>query len=427
MAASHMTFLPKSRRSAALAIVVAALGALALFLIGPALIAQIEGDRGIAPVASSGDFEVDGIDVDVTAKDSYDARQKGWQEAQRKGWAKLWAQHGSGGKVPAISDSQLESMVSAVVVQKEEIGPRRYVATLGVIFDRARTGALLGLKSDRAHSAPMLVVPVLYEGGAASVYETRTPWQRAWAEFRTGQSVIDYVRPNGAGADSLLLNAGQIDRRSRTWWRLILDEFGASDVIMPIARLERQWPGGPIRGTFTARFGPDNRYLGSFTLTANGDDDLPKMLEQAIQRLDGIYATALAQGQLAPDASLNMQQKVDPALIDEILDSQGLGAQSQPAALGDTQSGTASAPGPVAVSGVYTVQIATPEAASVDAGMSAVRGVPGVKTVATTSIAIGGTSVLRVTFAGSLDDLASALKTRGWQVTQGSGALSIRK
>jgi hypothetical protein len=47
--------------------------------------------------------------------------------------------------------------------------------------------------------------------------------------------------------------------------------------------------------------------------------------------------------------------------------------------------------------------------------------------VATTSIAIGGTSVMRVTFAGDLEALAAALRAQGWKVTQGANALSIRK
>lgn len=425
MAASRLPFLPKSRRSAALAIVVAALGALALVLFGPALVAQIEGDRGIAPIASSGDFEVDGIEVNVTGDNSYDARQNGWREAQRLGWEKLWKQNGAGGAAPALDDGTIDSMVSAVVVEKEEIGPRRYVATLGVIFDRARTGALLGLQGDRAHSAPLLVIPVLYEGGAASVFEWRTPWQKAWAEFRTGQSVIDYVRPNGGGSDSLLLNAGQIDRRSRTWWRLILDEFGASDVIMPLARIERQWPGGPLKGTFTARFGPDNRFLGSFSMTADSDAALPKMLNAAIVRLDGIYAQALADGRLAPDSTLNMQQKVDPALIAQILDRQNL--VPAPAAAPSAGAAAPAATQTATVTGTYTVQFATSEPAMVDAGLAGVRAVSGVRSVSTTSVAIGGTSVMRVTYDGGLDELAAALKARGWQVTLGAGALSIRK
>ena len=42
-------------------------------------------------------------------------------------------------------------------------------------------------------------------------------------------------------------------------------------------------------------------------------------------------------------------------------------------------------------------------------------------------VEIGGTSVLRVTFAGDLAALAEALRARGWQVTQGANALAISR
>ena len=92
-------------------------------------------------------------------------------------------------------DSRLESLVSAIVVEQENIGPRRYVARLGVIFDRQRAGPLLGGGGDRARSAPMLLIPVTITGGTATTFETRNAWQRAWAEYQFGSSAIDYVRP----------------------------------------------------------------------------------------------------------------------------------------------------------------------------------------------------------------------------------------
>jgi hypothetical protein len=277
-----------------------------------------------------------------------------------------------------------------------------------------------------AHSAPLLVIPVLTQGGVTSVFETRTPWQKAWAEYRTGTSVIDYVRPSGAGADSLLLTSGQIARRSRNWWRLVLDSFGASDVIMPMARLERLWPGGPVRGTFTARRGPDNQFLGSFELTAPNEDKLPAMLAEAVVKIDAIYAAALASGQLAPDPSLNMQPEIDQALIDSIIAKVG----PAPAAVTTTDNApdaSATASAATVPNTIVTVQIVTPDSAAFDAGMGAVRRIAGVKEAASTSLAIGGTSVLRVTFAGDIDTLAAALRAQGWKVTQGAAALSIRK
>lgn len=427
MAALSLPRLPASLRPNRAAIVLGGVVALALALAGAErLIAQIEGDRGIPPIASNGDFEVTGIEVNTTGDNAEEARLKGWAEAQRKAWEKLWSSNSGGAtKAPALSDEAIDGMVSAVVVEREQLGPHRYIATLGVIFDRARAGELLGLSGVQTRSAPLLVIPVLYQGGVASVFETRTPWQMAWAEFRTGGSAIDYVRSQGDGSDSLLLTASQLDRRSRTWWRLILDEFGAADVLMPIARLERQFPGGPIRGTFTARYGPDNRFLGSFTMSANDEAALPGMLAKAIERLDQIYAGALAAGTLAPDKTLFVNQQVDEKLIAEIV------AREAPAPTPVTSAPGSATPGPVptatAAASTFTVQISTPEPASIDAGLASVRAIAGVQGVSISSVAVGGTSVMRVTYTGDLGALAAALRGRGWQVTQGANALSIRK
>ena len=289
---------------------IAAIG-LPLALIGGGIVvAQIEGPkRGIAPIASSGDFEVTGVAVNISGKNAFDARQKGWEEAQRLAWAALWRKtHGGAGST--LSDSTLDGIVAAIVVENEQIGPRRYVAKLSVLFDRARAGQLLGVSGVTIKSAPLLLLPVTYSAGAPTVFEQRTSWQRSWAKFRTAESRIDYVRPSGAGGESLLLNAGQMDRRSRIWWRTILDQFGAADVIIPIARIERQWPGGPVIGRFSARYGPDNKFLGSFTLKTSSSAGIPAMMDQAVVRMDQLFQSALSAGTLRADASLVLEPEV---------------------------------------------------------------------------------------------------------------------
>lgn len=289
---------------------IAAIG-LPLALIGGGIVvAQIEGPkRGIAPIASTGDFEVTGVSVNVTGKNAFEARQKGWEEAQRLAWSALWRKtHGSAGS--GLSDSTLDGIVAAIVVEEEQVGPRRYVAKLGVLFDRARAGQLLGVSGVTRRSAPLLLLPITYSAGAPTVFEQRTSWQRSWAKYRTADSTIDYVRPSGAGGESLLLNAGQIDRRSRNWWRTILDQFGAADVIIPIARIERQWPGGPVVGRFSARYGPDNKFLGAFTLRTASSAGIPAMMDQAVARMDELFQSALAAGRLRADASLVLEPEV---------------------------------------------------------------------------------------------------------------------
>jgi len=235
--------------------------------------------------------------------------------------------------------------------------------------------------------------------------------------------VIDYVRPNGGGADGLLINAGQVGRRSRNWWRTILDQYGAEDVVIPIARLERQWPGGPIKGTFTARHGPDNRFLGSFELTAPSEDKLPAMLTAAVKQIDAIYAQALADGQLNPDPSLNSAPQIDPTLIAALVDK-----MPPPSAGGRAVGPAAAVAGGISPGGAsFQIQFSSPDVAAVDAVQAALRAVPGVQSAVPSSLALGGVSVMRVAYAGDLEALAAALRSQGWKVTQGAGALSIRR
>ena len=399
-------------------------GALAL-LVGVALVAQVGGDRGYQPVAASTDIEVTGIEVDVRGKSPEDARLNGWKEAQRLAWQKI------GG--PKIPEAQLEGLVSAIVVERERLGPRRYIATLGVIFDRTRAGGLLGREGERAHSAPMLTMPVLISGGTATMFEVRNPWQRAWAESQMGASAIDYVRPSGMGGESLLLTYGQTSRRSRSWWNDILDEFGAADVLIPIANLTYTYPGGPVEGRFTARYGPDSKYLGEFRMRVDEPDQVPAMLQRAVRRFDAIFTRALDEGLLRPDPTLTMGGvELSPqvrALIDAARRSEEAAASQGEVVPGETGAAptpTATPDVPVAL-GTYTVQVSTPNAGSVDNALGSVRGASGVRGVATSSIAIGGTSVFRVTYLGDINGLANALRAAGWNVTVGSNALAITR
>lgn len=284
-------------------------GTAALLIAGDTslLRAQLDGaDRGIPPVDSTSNFEVTGIQVDVNGANANEARQEGWKEAQRLGWKKLWARTTGRpeGEAPQISDAVLNQIVSAVIVEDEQLGERRYIARLGLLFDRARTGEMLGVSGIVRRSAPLLVIPVMRTGSTGYALEFRSPWQAAWAQFRTSQTVIDYIRPVGSGVDPLLLNAAQAGRRSRGWWRAVLDQYSASDVLIAEVQLNRAWPGGPAVGRFTARYGPDAEIIGSFELRAESGEQLPQMMAEGVQRMDGLYVQAFNAGLLRPNPTL---------------------------------------------------------------------------------------------------------------------------
>ena len=425
-----MSFLSNFRVKIAAAITIVTV------LAGTVVYAQLEGtQRGVAPLASTGDFEVMGVEVDVHGDNAFDARRKGWEEAQRKAWKMLYKRT-QGGETAGLPDGTLNTIVSAIIVEQEQIGPKRYIATLGVMFDRARTGSILGVGGRRLRSPPLLVLPIMWSGGSPQVFESRTEWQKAWARFRSGDSAIDYVRPYGSDSESLVLTAGQANRPSRRWWRNILDQFGAADVIIPIVRLTYKYPGGPVTGRFTARYGPDNRYIDSFTLKVDRSEDIPKMMDQGIVRLDNIYSSALSRGILKTDKSLIIE---DPFNLDELnlddfdLDDE-LAVEVGEGDVSTSAAGTSAAePGgeaPVSAPAATTsvsLQFDTPDVGAVGRGETSVRSIPGVTSASTSSLALGGVSVMSVTYRGDISTLAQALRAQGWQVQQGAGALRISR
>lgn len=382
--------------------------AVALVLGAGVSIAQIEGSgRGVAPVDSSSDYEVSGVRVDVAANDADSARLGGWRVAQRKAWLQLSKRLGAGrGLVP---DSTLDSIVTGIVVENEQIGPKRYVARLGVLFDRNRAGAILGISNYVMRSPPMVVIPMVWSGGVATGFEQRTLWQEAWARYRTGGSSIDYIRPTGSGPDPLLLNLGQTQRPGRGWWRAVLDQYGGMDVLIPTVKLYRQWPGGPVIGVFQARQGPDNRLLSQFTLRVGSVGGVPALLDAGVKRLDETYQSALRAGYLRSDPGLSYVPPSEvPVEDDEAGETLVTDAPTQPV---------------VSVA----VQFDTPGVAAVTAGEAALRAVPGVASATTSSLALGGVSVMTVGFAGTPDALKTALEARGWQVFGSGTTIRIRR
>jgi hypothetical protein len=366
--------------------------------IGAAVYAQLEsGDRGILPLDTTSTLESGSVHVDVGAADAQTARLNGWRMAQRQAFRLLWAKMHNApiNQAPNLPDSTLDQIVSSINVDREEIGPNRYIADLRVEFDRDKAAPFLGIEGAQVteHSVPMLLIPVTVTAGTETSVEFRNAWQRAWAQFQTAQSPINYVRVSGMGADPLLVNAAQAARPGRGWWRALLDMYSAQDVLVAEVQLQRAYPGGPARGRFIARHGPDNEVLGGFTLTAPNSDAIPAMMTQGAQRIDAIFAQALADGRLSRDPSLNLP----PRPVQELPE------QAPPAA-------------PKAVNAVnaYQVQIIGNDVTVYNFAMAHLRTLGGVDSATPQQINPNGTSYVLVGYHGTIAQLAAALSARGW-------------
>jgi hypothetical protein len=367
-----------------------------------ALYAQLEsGERGLLPLDSSGTLEISGIHVDVGGKDAASARYAGWRLAQREGFRALWANthRRPRSEAPNLSDSTLDGLVSSIIVEREQIGPNRYIADLGILFDRARAGEMLGVGGERRTSAPMLLIPITVTGGTATSVELRNAWQRAWAQFRTSQSTVDYVRVSGLSVDPLLVNAAQTDRPGRAWWRNLVDLYGAADILVAEVMVHRLYPGGPARARFIGRHGPDNEIIGGFSLAAPNSEAIPAMMAEGVRRMDELFALAHASGRLVRDPTLDIPEP--PPLPEEELEE-----EDKP---------VSSAQAPTA----YQVQIAANNVNTYNFAMAHLRTLAGIEQLIPQSINPSGTSYVLVSYRGSASALAAALRARGWSADFG--------
>jgi len=248
----------------------------------------------------------------------------------------------------------------------------------------------------------MLLIPITVTGGTETSVELKNAWQRAWAQFRTSQSPIDYVRVSGLGVDPMLVNASQTERPGRGWWRNIIDLYGAADILVAEVQLQRLYPGGPAKATFVARHGPDNQLVGGFTLTSQSGN-VPALMAEGVRRMDDLFSTALAAGRLERDSSLNLPAP-PPLPLEKPLAA------------------------PTDTANKFQVQINSGGDVNIyNFAMAHLRTLGGVDSATPQLINPTGVSYVLVAYEGGLADLAAKLGGRGWIVeTTGGNVLRMR-
>jgi hypothetical protein len=365
---------------------------------------QQEADVPEAMGGGSG-LVVGGVEVDASGRSLNEARLNGWREAQRLAWPALWARLSGQPQAgaPRLPDSALDSIVSAIEVEREQLGANRYVASLAVVFDRARAAQYLGNLANLASSPPFLLMPVLQDAGVRMAYEPDSPWLQAWLRLRAGETPIDYVRIRPSPADTLLLSAWQAERRNLRQWRVIVDRYQVADIVMPELILERSWHGGPVSALLIVRFGPSGNELGRVRLI-NRAGDVNALLDEAVRQADRYYIGALRAGNLLPDPTL-----MEPVEEVRIAEAPVIGGMMP-----------TEAPG-------LRVRIASPDDATLRGLEQALRATAGVASLRLVTLALGAESLVELRTTVPLDELRYNLDQRGLRLVDDPQGRLIRR
>lgn len=167
-------------------------------------------EGGTAAATSAGDPYVQrGVPAEATAENGVVARERAFAAGRRAAWARLAAELGLA-SAPAISDAQLESMVSSIVIEQERVTPTRYAGRITVRFNPGRARGVLGAR------APAGGDPGTGGGGPVPQAPSgpATNWVEAVATYRSLEEWLELQRRlRAAGAvASLQVQAIAVDR-----------------------------------------------------------------------------------------------------------------------------------------------------------------------------------------------------------------------
>ena len=116
----------------------------------------------------------------------------------------------------------------------------------------------------------------------------------------------------------MLVNAAQADRPGRGWWRNIIDLYGAADILVAEVQFQRLYPGGPGARALhrLPRPGQADRRRLHHLRTCRRRACL-QMMREGVQRMDELFADALADGQARARSELDIPEPPPPPEVVE--------------------------------------------------------------------------------------------------------------
>jgi hypothetical protein len=188
--------MPASSRGATLVL------ALGLVLGAPLAFAQLAPPAGLPaaavaePPAASLNLTQRGVPAEASAENGVLAKEKALAAGRRAAWAKLLAEAGTTG--PNLSDSQIDDLVSSIVIEEERTSPTRYSGRITVNFSSNRVRSQLGGRVPGL--APVTASPGAPSGGAPSAGGPASNWVDVVATYRSMAEWLDLIRRlKGAG------------------------------------------------------------------------------------------------------------------------------------------------------------------------------------------------------------------------------------
>jgi hypothetical protein len=134
-------------------------------------------------------YRVHDIKVDEKAGSAEKAQNKALITGRRAALAILFKKilaKDDRGKVPYLSNNQIEELSTGFAVSHEKRSNVRYMANLSFYFDQDKIHdifALLGIPSAELYATPLQILPILKENGEYYIWSEANIWRSIWQDY----------------------------------------------------------------------------------------------------------------------------------------------------------------------------------------------------------------------------------------------------
>lgn len=264
------------------------------FAMIPAVNPAVAQDRGTSV------YLVSGIEVDVTAATAAEARDEALGEGQARALVVMmrrltravdWS------LLPALPPEEAERFVLDFKIDDERTSDVRYLARLNVRFkpDAVREALVAtGLPFAETPSLPVVILPILRQGGATLLWEDSNLWRAAWSNQPGTSGLVPLMVPFGDLSDMQAITPQAALRGDRPALRRIASNYRAEDSLIAIATITQA--SRPSVEVSLTRIGATNQPPIEFSLSAGaGEDDdalLHRAAETAAERIQDLWVSA---------------------------------------------------------------------------------------------------------------------------------------
>jgi len=189
-------------------------------------------------------YTVADVTVDKTAASAAQAREIALAEAQVQAFDRLVRRLVAKDRQTAVPRQNAQSiarLVRGFEVDRERTSNVRYIATLRIRFDPNGVREVLraaNVPFAETRAKPILVVPVLMEGGEPKLWDGQNPWRAAWAQQAGSDRLVPFMVPSGDAMDQIEIDASQAAAGRLDNAEVVARRYGAGEVMTVVATPE---------------------------------------------------------------------------------------------------------------------------------------------------------------------------------------------